>query len=357
MRVSAIALAGLPLVGCASSPAPRPLPLHAVFLPLIVQESPSDDIPEEGETLRLNLEPGPIATEIARELQGQGFTRVTILPIPAGGAEGQESHARNLLWQQQAADLGGDVLVRAEVTYEPRVSTAINEKFWLNMPLFLLGGPFCYFIDDRSYEARAYIKAEFFDLTDIHDELNEDARLLEFPILGEFERVQFDFVDRAGSSTTSYAISLLVPAGLLASETENVDGLVESAAVEAIVEDLLGKIGRLRTEFLNNDLATFHIIESKLVVERATDGTVRFAVPVQLNADSRGLRDYSLKAGNVELASGTFDTAPDTQRRSWIRRDGLLVPEGEQFLRLRIVDAVGGRRSYTFHIDGGKLPE
>ncbi|MFT4542531.1 MAG: hypothetical protein ACI835_004999 [Planctomycetota bacterium] len=343
-------LTAVALASCSTTPAPRPLPLHAAFLPLIVEEIPSDHQREEVPTVRLDLEAGPIAAQLVNGLQGRGFTLVTNLELPEGALRDRSGSAGNQLWQLQAAALGADVLVRAKVFYEPAIDSSINEKFWLNLPLFLIGGPFCYFIDDRSYEGRARIQAEFFDLTDIHEMLDEDARLLEFPILGEFSGADFDFFDRAGTSVSSYALSTLIPCGLLARNTTAVDSELESEVVNTIVNDLLSKISQLRVEFLNNDLATFHIIERQTIVQRTEAGNVRVAFPIKLSSNSSGLRNFILKVGETELMSGALNQSPDKSGLIWIRSEDLPVSQDEQHLRLRVVDAAGGRRSYTFKI-------
>jgi len=346
----------LALVGCSSTPVPRPLPLHAVFLPLVVEETPGDLPAEEASPLQLELQSDAVAAELVRGLQGSAFCLVTNLEAADASAETISQRAQDQLWQQEAAAAGADVLVRAKVFYERQITDSINDKFWLNLPLFLLGGPFCFFINDRSYKGRARLQAEFFDLTDLHDALDEDARLLEFPIIGEFASVDFDFVDRAGKGAPRYLLGLLVPAGLLARSTDTVGVRVESAAVELIVSDLLSKIGELRPEFLQNDLATFHILEDETVVERRGDGRVRVAFPIELNRGSSGLRDFVLSAGDTELMNGNLDDAPDSEGRIWVRGDELAVPAELQYVRLRVVDAVGGRRSYTFPIAPAQAP-
>ena len=68
-----------------------------------------------------------------------------------------------------------------------------------NLPLFLLGGPACYFVDDVSYHGEARLSGQVFDLNAIRAEhaTLEDGRAQLLHVESRFQEATLDFLDRA----------------------------------------------------------------------------------------------------------------------------------------------------------------
>jgi len=334
---------------CTTAPTPdEPLSFHVAVMPLDIQAS-SEVVPAGGLTLDLDGE--RLATALSETLAGRGFVRVSLLEQSEerGGVPESRLH-RERYWQERAQQADADMIVRVRLDYDTAVDEHTNDKFCLNLPpFFLLGGPFCYFLDDRSYKASAGLQVDFFDLTDVHDALLDEYRVLELSICAEFEGTSLDFIDRAGSSVRWYLASLVVPAGLLARQTDAVQQRIETEAVEELTQELLSEVLAFRLDFHQNDLASFHLDESSLRVRRAPDGTMSLAIPF-VDTGGTGLRAYSLSAAGHELLRGDLSDAREIDGRIWIQGI-VVVPTEARFLRLRVEDATDGARSYTFRVD------
>ena len=341
--------------GCGGSGevAADPLPFHLGVLPLEIEASEvEDELAEQEDALQLDLDAARLEAALQRELEGTAFTRVTVLQAPAhpegtnGGTNGSHAPDEASL-QELAYEQGVDMILRAKLVYDPVVDGHINDKFWLNFPLFALGGPFCYFIDDRSYDCRARLVAEFHDTSRPRDELNDRSVILGLPIMAECEGVDLDFIDRAEASASSYALSFLIPAGLLAKENEAVDREVEDGVLQTLCWDLAGKVQNARPEFHQSDLARFHMDERVADVRRNGKGRVDADCPF-VDTSDRGLRRFGLSAGGALLEQGS--PALEDDGRFWIRLRGLDVPADVHHVQLFVEGAGGSARRYTLSI-------
>jgi len=338
------------LAACRSAetrPAGEPLPFHVALMPTDVKlPEPSTGEPD----MQLTLDPADVVQALARGLTEHGFARVTVLTTDeeeSAELERAPASARDRHWQDRARALGADLLVRTTLSYEPAIETHTNDRFWLNLPLFFLGGPMCWFVDDRSYEVAARLQADFYDVSDVHDELPQWT-LLPLPLYVEFERADLDFLRRA-DGLGDYALSILVPAGLLARESDEVAAEVEEQFLASLGEQLVAKVQAQRPRFeQNQSLWSFRVHGRGARAERNADGSVSLALPVQaLDGRAPPFR-YEVCAGAALLEEGEFGAA-EADGQHWIR-GSVPLDAGARYVSVRVEDQRNRTRSYTLAV-------
>jgi len=330
------------------------LPFHVAVVPTRVDSIrpvvTAEDIEAPG--IELDLESHRISTALEEALDGRVFSQATLLAYPETREEfskwseaDQERH-----WLAEARRQKADVLMTSLLGYDATVETSYNEKFWLNLPLFLLGGPFCYFVNDRSYFADAKLDVRFYSLSlDLESLEDSDAEMLGQIVRAEFTETTLDFVDRAGGDTGSYALSLVVPAGLLSKENESVRERVEEAALQGLGDDLSSEI-RNETVKLNRNttLSSFALDLDLVEVLRDGDDRVSFSVPIRLLFGA-GISEYEIRAQGMSPVSERFRDAPE-EGLFWIRKT-LSMPRATQVVKLWVWDTQALGRTYTFRIE------
>jgi len=241
---TATALLLVGLCACATTPPPpAPLPLHVALIPVRVSAvEPPPLIDAEPAVLAPQLDAVRVSEALVAALRATCFARVSLLDAPPAPAERWSDESRDAWWVQRAQDRGADLVLACELRHADRVHHRRNARFWGNLSLFRLGGPACYFVNDRSYEVNAELEAELHDvarLTVRTEELGGDAaRVLRATCA--YREADLDFLDRAGGRAPPFLASLIVPAGLLASESE--------ATVEHLEERMVAELaGRLAT--------------------------------------------------------------------------------------------------------------
>ena len=309
--LAAAALLGA-TAACASDETARTtsLPFHAALVPVEVfvdaprapQEASAETDAED--RLALALDGSAASRALADTLRGSGFTSVTLLPPPPEGVDADEH------WLQAAKAAGADVLLTSgELRYAPSFDSRRNEKFWLNLPLFLLGGPFCYWVDDRTFVATASLEIDVYDVSALRRPADLDVlrnKLVSSKV--RFDEVALDFVDRGGLSAGTVAASLVVPAGFLATENEDVREELEGAVLHQLAgklrDDLVDKRGSIEWP---EQLVSFRFVDAP-VVERAPDGSVTIRAEV-------GLRDDGLAERMREWRVFGVESRPDAEPR------------------------------------------
>jgi len=239
--------------------------------------------------------------------------------------------------------------VRTRLLFDPHISGDRNEKFWLNVPLWLLvGGPFSWFVSDRSYEFTARLQAEVFDTSEGHESL-ADYALLPIPLYAEYQGADLTLIDRA-DGWGDYALSIIWPAGLLAQETDEVEAELEERLPEELGRELARKVFDERSQFEQNlALGAFKLEAQAASLERAPEGRVRVRVPVSELPGASALHRYELVSGDTVLASRNFQAAVPGDGRRFIEEE-MTLPPGAQYLTVRVVDASTNTRSYTLKV-------
>lgn len=317
-----------------------PLPFHVAMIPTEVIA----DGEAEASSMALALDPQTIAERLRRSLEARGFTRVTLLERPAG----EQDSPTDEEWQEAACRQGADLLLRTQLEYRPKIRGDHNEKFWLNLPLFLLGGPFCWFIGDRTYEATATLQAEFFDAATIHGQALADWQLFPLPIQTGFAGTDLNLLNRA-DGPEDYVFSLLIPAGLLARESEEVADEVAGQVVDTLSAGLLQRIHDHRRGFDHNPaLAQFGIESREARVTRGSDGRVTVRVPLVDPARAGRLRGTVIDASGSELGGGYLEGSGEDGRYEYVEE--IEFPPDPGFVSVRLEDASAHVRSFTFKV-------
>lgn len=372
LRLACALLCTAAAAGCASTEVAEgpPLPFHVAVIPFEAEDATAllaaggEDAGERD--IELDLGPYDVADAVTRALDGRCFTRATLLRAPEGAAN-LSPEERNLLWADAAARAGADLLLDCELQFRQGIHGERNDKFWLNLPLFLFASPTNYFVDDRTYSASAELLASLYDLSAIHDgraALDSGAsRVLSFSL--EAAPVTMDFLDRAGTAPLHFATSLVIPAGFLATETSAVKRRLEEDVVQGLADDLARRIrGRSDEVVEARGLVPFFLDPGRTRLARGPDGALQLEGEVVLfqGRGARRMDRYSIAFGGEQHS---FDFAPG-ERDPALSAGGLhayryalgaslTLPAGVDAVQLEIVDGSRNRnsRTYTFAIGEG----
>lgn len=336
--------------------ADEPLPFHVALVPTEVQDvsiltgdAARGAAPRAEDDMRLRLASADVSRVLCDELANV-FVRATALEASADAvppaALGQP--AGDAFWQARARAAGADLLVRSRLVFDPAISGARNEKFWLNLPLFLLGGPMCYFVSDRSYAVSARLQVELFDTSLEHESLAPFA-LLALPLYAEFQGADLRFLDRADGAG-DYVFSLLVPAGLLARDNAAIAAELGERVPLALGRELAAKVRAERAQLEQSpSLGAFRLDSRALRVERGADGRMHVRLPVFSLGQSEGPNRYEIRAGAAVLARGALAGDDAGPGRHEIDAE-LEVPADTDFLRVMVLDTSANARSYTLRL-------
>ncbi len=369
MNISTLVLPLTLLVGCAGpghDDGPQ-LPFRVAVLPTTVRAlAAHPDAEDAGVTLR--LEEVQVRASLLAKLDGLAFTEAVLLELPEDVAI--EAFLAQPLWQQdehwvsEARRAGADLLVETDLAYREGASGTRNDKFWLNLPLFGMGGPACYFVEDRTYVADAILHANVHDLNPVYEGVAslEDGRAQLFETSLRFDGVTMDFLDRAGSNPGSFLVSLLLPAGLLATKGSNVDSQLTRDVMNELGAALVHEVRASASEVLvADDVVPFHLDPDWSWIEEGDELLLVGAVSRMDAADAR-LAEWRSVAGRESeeevLGTGQFehwsvDEDRATPRKSWSRH-ALRIPVDSRHrgARLRLELLAEGRmtrsRTYTF---------
>jgi hypothetical protein len=171
----------------------------------------------DAEAMTLTFESDGISQALVASLR-ESFARVTPLAA-APGREGADASG----WLQAAQAAGADLVLDAVLIYDPRLTTSLNDRFWLNMPLFALGGPGTWFVADRSYHCKVRLEVRVFDLALAASapgvlDATSQARVTLLRIERQVDEASLSLVERG--STGDFFLSVLVPAGFVGTEAE-----------------------------------------------------------------------------------------------------------------------------------------
>ena len=319
--------------GCASQRSqeqPR-LPFHVAVIPLTAESQrviPAPAGKGHGEFV-LALDSARVSNAVASNLAGSCFTSATLLPYPEGVTaeefEQRSTAQRDAYWVKTAESAGADLLLECDLRYAPVVQSRSNEKFWTNLPLFLLGGPACYFVDDVSYHGEAQLSGQVFDLNAIRAEhaTLEDGRAQLLHVESRFQEASLDFLDRAGGNVGLFAASILVPAGLLSHESRT----AETKLADEVADDLARGLSRAVRDgssdiLVANRLTGFHL-DSNYTLEVRGNLLHFRGEAVLRRGDLERMESYSLHLGphttSGEFGDGTPDPDLSTRRAHYVR--------------------------------------
>lgn len=236
------------LAGCASTRPPEVplLPFHVALVPV---RTVGRDPGTGSEKKAVELDPARASEELRTALvERGGFAAVTLLPEPEPGLNPAALDAH---WVESARAVRADLLLECRLEYTTRYEGEHNEKFWLNLPLFLLGGPFCWFVDDRTYRSGAELSGDLYDLALVYRDLYPlgSARVRLISAASTFGETSMDFLDRADGAGY-YLVSLVWPAGLLAMSTEEVKQELERSILSELSRDFATRVAVRQRDIL-----------------------------------------------------------------------------------------------------------
>jgi hypothetical protein len=346
------------------------LPFHVAVIPIqdpVVRDAAGghDDETE----MRIEPQLDQLSRGVAEALRERTFARVTLL-APFEGDAASDAVERDEAWVGQALDAGADLILQCRLQYEPVVREEKNGNFWLNMPLFLLGGPFTYFVKDHTYNAEIELSGDFYDLRTLQPSGGpprlRDALvgLREARVLFASERfkgVDMNFLQRA-DGFGDYAVSLICPSGFLATESPDLqDEFADRVVDELSTEFALGVQRKRQGLVLADEInLPFYLATDDVRIQPGPDGDLTLRGDVFLSATSRAtMSTWRLTAG-AHTAQGTFrkeDGAPREtgERYERYRLEGRVAADPDvAYLRLDLAAEEREEfvRSYTFHIPG-----
>lgn len=329
-----------------------PLPFNVAVIPVTKSdrkavaalEASAEENQDESEGFRLLLDEDQLGKAILRELRARGFARVSVLE--AGDAEElatANEPERGRYWQELARTKHhADLLVRPELFLSDRLEGGINDRFYLNLVLFALGGPFCWWVSDRTYEANARLAVRFYDISREQTDVWQEE-LLPFSIQATFDGTSLRFIDRA-DGVGQYALSIICPAGFLARRTDHAEESVREAALDELSSELVDEIlsnGAAFVEAREADDIALDLRRSS--VQRVSESEA--AVDITLSG-REGLASYTILAEGTPLFSEETDAGKDQYRIS----RPVSIPPATTHLQILLISGQGRPRSYTFKL-------
>ena len=350
------ALALLAPVACAGlgGGASGTLPFKVAVIPFEVAVTAApDSAQEDASTFEPSFEPADFVTSIRDSLKAR-FADAVVLPWPAGLSieefrrlpqARQDEH-----WMKACAEADADLVLECDVKVPQRAIYSRNGKFWLNLPVFLIGGPLCYFVEDTTFtpQGEARLGAVLHQVRPIRSGratlANGFAEVARCDV--KFDGVSFDFIDRAQAG--SYFASLLCPPGLLARGNDRVCRRFAAEVSHGLASGLAREIDASSSSILKTEsLADFFL---KPDVEAVASGPeVRVHGEVAIRSESAAdMREYVIVYGNRSITGALTDPEPDallsTGREQFLKlRFSEVLPRQEQVDKVRIELVQGGR--------------
>lgn len=349
--------------GCRSSagaPEPEPLPFHVALVPLrssLVVEGREPGADATG--MRLEPDPARLTEAVREALASRTFVRVSLLEgvDPPAGATDQRD--RDRLRLARARELNADLVLELELAVAPTVRHGASGNAWLDIPFFLLGGPFVWFVNDRTYRADVELRGAFYDRWALESEQrllgDRFARVLDSS--ASFEGLDLNFFERTRKANL-YLLSILVPSYFLARESDTLAQNLAAEVVDRLGSSFAAGVLRRGDELVRADLtAGFHLVPAETHLEPRPGGGFRLSATILQRADDLDeLARWRVLDGRRTLDAGEFgDPAPQPRGerwRAWRLERELQQPVGAETLSLEL--EAGTRtpvtRSYTLRV-------
>jgi hypothetical protein len=339
------------------------LPFHVALIPLQSATAvATTETPSSEEALKLTIDP-PALSGLMRKALEDCFAHVTLLSLPDGLSRDEfeqwSTDERNAYWAKASAAAGADLIMESELHIAPQLHGSTNEKLWLNLPLFLAGGPFCYFIGDNTYSGEARLDAWLYDVRSIATSRATlaDGRTELAHVQARFHGADLDFLDRAGGNVGSFVASLVIPAGLLARESAHVEPCVAKCAVEDLAQGLARELhGESERLLLGERLTSFYFAPDCALTRQGD--MMRFRGTVLLRTgDIQRMDTWRLEvdgaATDGEFGRAVIDESLSTAQSQYLRYVlDVRVPASPSAQQGRLTIVGGGRdvavRTFTF---------
>jgi len=323
-----------------------PLPFHVAILPVDVEKVELVTMDDDDKIeVQLNIDPLRFSEAMVAALDGTAFTQATLLSTPEEGASEDQ---RAVHWLAEAQAVRADLILDADVNFDEDIGTEINDKFWMNLPLFLLGGPATWFVNDLSYQFHVEISAHVYDVTAATREqnsLDQDSQITRMDAV--IQEASLDFLDRA-DGTGSYALSILVPSGFLSKDTDNVPEELEVSITEQLGVQVAQAIQSRSKEVAEaENLVDFHP-EKKRYVE--VNGELFLEVDFLLaTGQVTDLSALSYRIdGSGPIEATWSEVSSDGDKKKYVAR--VPVPARDAVVQLEVEqdDREASARSFTY---------
>jgi hypothetical protein len=302
--------------------------------------------------LSLTLAEQPV-TEALLDAMTERFAKATLLSAAREGASKEENYK---VWVAESRRQGADLILDASLRYDEKIHTALNDLFWLNLPLFAIGGPFNWLVNDRSYYVHVRLEAELYSVAGVGKIAAPDQITRVSQLRSQAREATLDFIDR-GDHVGAYLLAVLLPSGFLSSESDAVAPKLQAAIAKQLAAGLIGSAQANAQQLTHWDRVDFH-----------PDG-------VRVSADRRFLEgEFVLRfVGNVSrlrflryrTAPGPFqdhdlgegERIPARGREPGMRRYPFRIPlQGPdvRFVQLRVgqADIDVTSRTFTYVVPG-----
>lgn len=340
------------LAGCGSQAEKlRRMPFHvAVVTPSVQQDERTAQRLQGSPTeFKLAIDAERLAARLEQRLT-DSFVQVTPLKVafddPASVAKA-------------AADAGADMVLVTELTFTPAIGSSLNNQFWPNLALFAIGGPFGWFVPDRSYYCNLTARGALHDVS----ALATANASVQSPAVCEVSRpaneTSLNFLDRA-NGVGSYLLSCLVPAGFLSTDNATVQ--------TALREELVDQISKKLADALFDEAGAIEqwreVAFSVPRLDARVEGGSRAVVGeiwMDRNSRVRELAENPLRYrfGNGPYQAGeanarTVDAAADPATARTIYDFRIPLPaayRGPLQLEIAQADLQGTKRTFTYLVD------
>ena len=246
------------LSGCASQSSNIDrLPFHVAIAPAVVRlDAQMASQQREGDTTALSLviDAGEVTEQLARSMSTT-FMQVSTLENDV------DEPKSTIQWARTAQRRGADMLLLPKITYSPTVHTSLNDRFWLNLPLFAIGGPLNWFVADRSYFCDTELAGQLIDISAataggaMQEAVDDNARVIN--ITSPSSEASLNFLDRADGAVP-FVLSLVVPAGWLATESDGAGGELDKNVVAQVSRDMASSLLNRGNNITRWRLIAFH---------------------------------------------------------------------------------------------------
>lgn len=361
-----LALLAALTAACKSAPKEKrtdPLPFHVAVIPLetpIVREANAKA--DDATDMQLTPDLARLSRAISQSLSHGAFTQVSLLSRDDVDRKGElTSQERSARWLAAARKAGADLVLECELELTPTIHQAANGNFWLDFPLFLVGGPFVWFVKDRTYSADVELRGSFYDLGAIDgEEVPLGSPLARVLSAGDsFGDVDLNFFQRKGN-VGHYAASILIPSGFLAHENDDLEKDLDKVVIERLSKDFAASVVKKRDELARSDLvAPFHFDPDDTHVVLEPDGGYRLKGTVLLRDGGvvERMAGYRIRIAGKEIEREFGDAEPGLRGGRWIvyRIDERIdAAAGTKTFALELEARARDRfvRTYTFALPG-----
>lgn len=311
------AQAWISLCACTAAPVAesRPIPMRLAVMPITsIGDRERVNVEDlDGTDMVLSRDGQRFARAVVDALDNKLFVQAFLLEPGAPPAEG----APPIDWAALAEQQGADALLSLELACNPVVMEASNSSYYLNFLLFAIGGPFCWWLSDHTYDVEAKLSAELYDVPRLRRE--NAAPGSESSVLARIsdaaapsERLEMSFTNRADGNAGQYALSVVWPAPLLMEDNEDVRETIEAQVILALAERLAADM-RADREFILEApfLAPFFVDVDGARAYSDTSG-VHLRVDVLVLADSRveNVESVQIRLGKEVFTAPTREVEP-----------------------------------------------